>query len=62
MTRIIHKRAFHHNNLTLQLLHHEAEAVYTISILRENTGQEHDLWGLFLSEDDALAKFNTISL
>jgi len=59
---ILNSKAFHSNNLTLQLIYHNDFDIYTINIHRHNNNSDIDLFGIFTTYNDALLKFNSISL
>lgn len=59
---IILTKTFHHNNLTLQLIHHIDFNIYSINILQHNTNQNYNLFGIFTNLSDAETKFHSIKL
>ena len=59
---LIKSKLFHHDNIQLQLLYHKDFDIYTINIHRFNDSTNHDLFGIFLTQAEAEAKFKSISL
>lgn len=62
--QIMMQRPYHHGNLLLQLIWDPRLEIYSINIHRVNDRTDHDLWGIWVQEDHALAvaKFQSISL
>lgn len=60
--KIIKTKLFHHNNVELQLVFEPSLDIYSINIYRINSRTNHDLFGMFMSLDKAMLKFNSISL
>lgn len=59
---ILHSQTFYHDNLILQIQRDTCLDLFYINIHRINTKTDHDLFGVFMTYDDAIKKFNTIKL
>ena len=62
MSDVIKSKSFHHNNLELKLIYDADLEIFHIEIYRSNNKQTFDLFGIFLDENEAIQKFDSINL
>jgi len=60
--QIVKAKRFHHNNLELQIVYENDLDYWHIDILQINTNEIHDMFGMFQTLEQAVKKFNSISL
>lgn len=60
--RIIATKEHHHGNLLARAVHDRKFDVYRISVLRRNSNEAVDLWGIYPTAGAVLAKFNLLVL
>jgi hypothetical protein len=61
-TQIPQPKLFHHNNLQLSIVYDSHFDIYTIEIHRLNDNTTFNPFGIFLTLQHAISKFNTIKL
>ena len=59
---VILERRFHNTNLILQVIEDTVFQVYWLNIHRDNDTSDHNIWGLFVDREDAIAKFDMVTL